>query len=68
MTKTEELEMLLKSVKDSYSDFVNGGLMEARDNNRYAEMVIEYIKSHPNASTSDVIKFETEEVFGIKPI
>lgn len=33
-----------------------------------AEKLIDYLKNNPDATTSEIIKFETEEIFGIKPI
>lgn len=68
MNKLDKLKMLLENINDSYSDFVIGGLREAKSDEKYADMVIAFIESHPNASTSEIIKFETEEIFGIKPI
>ena len=68
MTKVEELRSLLESVDDSYDDFVEGGIMEAESDEGYADRVIGFIKANPNATSSDIIRFETEHIFGIKPI
>lgn len=64
----EELRECLESVSDSYDDFVDGGIMTAENHNGYAEKLIEHIKSNPNVTTSDIIKYETEEILGIKPL
>lgn len=68
MEKLEKLRMLLENVSDSYSDFVIGGLREAKDDEKYADMLIAFIESHSDATTSEIIQFETEEILGIKPI
>ena len=41
MEKLEKLRMLLENVTDSYSDFVIGGLREAKDDEKYADMIFE---------------------------
>ncbi len=65
MTLEEELMKCLESVKDTYSDFVYGGMSIMKtDSDKTA--VINYIKSNPNTTTSDVItKFS--ELLGIFP-
>ena len=32
------------------------------------DIAIDYLKNNSDATTSEIIKFETEEIFGIKPI
>ncbi len=68
MDKFEEFKALLEGVSDSYDGFVEGGLIEAKDNDEYIEKITKFIKDNPEANTSDIIQFETEEIFGIKPI
>ncbi|MBQ8728494.1 MAG: hypothetical protein IJY83_08445 [Oscillospiraceae bacterium] len=68
MDKTEILKTLLENVSDSYEDFVVGGMRSAEKREGYAEKIIEYILSHPKATTSDIIQYETEEIIGIKPV
>lgn len=63
-----ELRECLERVSDSYDDFVDGGLMTAKNHDGYAEKLIAFIKSNPNATTSDIIKYETEKILGIKPL
>lgn len=68
MDKYDKFRNLLESVSDSYEDFVEGGLIEAKDNDKYIELITDYINNNPSATTSDIIQFETEEIFGIKPV
>ncbi len=63
-----KLESKLKSVPDSYSDFVDGGIMTAKNHEGYAEKLIEFISHNPEATSSDIIRYETEELLGIKPL
>jgi hypothetical protein len=67
MNKEEKLRSLLENVKGSYSDFVYGGLVTARNHNAYDKM-ISFIESNPDATTSDIVLFDTEEILGIKPV
>lgn len=67
MNKLDELKRLLENVPDSYQDFVDAGLSEAENNDEFADKVISYINANPSASTSEIIRFETETIFGIKP-
>ena len=64
----DELKKLLENVSDTYYDFVKGALIEAKKDESYAEKLIDYLKNNPDATTSEIIKYETEEIFGIKPI
>lgn len=64
----DELKKLLENVSDTYYDFVEGALIEAKKDESYAEKLINYLKNNPDATTSEIIKYETEEIFGIKPI
>ncbi len=58
----------LEKVSDTYEDFVEGGISTAKNYKGYAEKLIAFIQSNPEATTSDIIKYETEELLGIKPI
>lgn len=64
----KDLRECLESVSDSYDDFVEGGIMAANNHTEYAEKLIAYIKENPDSTTSDIIKYETEELLGIKPL
>ena len=64
----DEVKKLLENVSDTYYDFVEGALIEAEKDESYAEKLIDYLKNNPDATTSEIIKYETEEIFGIKPI
>lgn len=63
-----KLEKALKSVSDSYPDFVRGSLRVVKNNPDKASMLLSYIEKHPEHNTSDITKFETEEILGIKPL
>lgn len=63
-----EFKQLLESIPNSYLDFVNAGLREAQKNDKFITKVATFIKNNPQATTSDIIKYETEEIFGIKPL
>lgn len=58
----------LEKVSDSYEDFVDGAIITAKNHKDYAEKLISFIHSNPKATTSDIIKYETEELLGIKPL
>lgn len=64
----KELRECLENVSDSYDDFVEGGIMTAKNHVGYAEKLLAHIKANPNETTSDIIKYETEELLGIKPL
>lgn len=66
MDRYSELKKCLENVSDSYTDFVIGGLREAKHDTEYAKKIIDFIQKHPDAKTSDIIRYETEELFGIK--
>lgn len=68
MDKLVELKKLLEGVHGSYPDFVEGTMMTAKRHATYADQIINYIKIHPNATTSDIIEYETEKIIGIEPI
>ncbi len=68
MKNQKKFKELLENVSDSYSDFVIGNLREAKDDDRFEEMLTDYIESHPKALTSDIIRYATEEILNIKPI
>lgn len=68
MDKKSKLKELLEKVSDSYPDFVSCGMSEAEESEEFVDKVIAYIEDNPDSSTSDIIKYETEEIFGIKPL
>lgn len=61
----DELKQLLLQVSDSYSDFVHGVMAEARDYPDRRDDIIRFIKEHPEATTSDILKWTSEEIEGI---
>ena len=66
--KLADFKIILENVSDSYEDFVSGGIREAKHSDDFIEKVTNFIKDNPTATTSDIIKYETEEIFGIKPL
>lgn len=60
--KMSELKRLLISVPDSYYDFVEGLLDEARKSENRKTELIEFLKSHPRANTSEVLKFVIDDL------
>lgn len=68
MGNIDNLKGALENVSDSYPDFVIGGLRLARKYPNYIDKILSFIQSNPTANTSEIIKFETEEILGIKPI
>lgn len=63
----EELRQLLLQVSDSYSDFVRGVMLDARDNPDRLDDIIQFIKDNPEATTSDIIGWTMVEIDGIDP-
>lgn len=65
--KNPPLEAALKSVSDSYYDFVYGIMIFAGDDKALSDKLIRFIKENPGANSSEVsIKFN--ELRGIFPI
>lgn len=63
----EELRQLLLKVSDSYSDFVRGVMLDARNNPDKIDELVKYIKDNPEADSSDIVKWTMEEIDGIDP-
>lgn len=55
--QVEELKSLLENVKDSYSDFVRAVPILLRGHEEEKEKVIEYLRTHPDAETSDALEY-----------
>ena len=66
MNKTELLRNKLKLVKDSYEYFL--GVADDVAEYNGTDLVLDYLEKHRDSTTSDVILFVTEEIFGIKPL
>ena len=65
---SKKLKTALENVSDSYPDFVKGGLSIVKGNPERASLLLKFIESNPEATTSDIIRFETEKILFIKPI
>ena len=57
-----ELKSLLLSVPDSYYDFVESLLDEARKSEKRKQGLIKYLKANPKATTSDVLSYLVDEL------
>ena len=57
----EELTTLLNNIEDSYFDFVSAMLHYAKKKPERLDNLINYIKTHPTAKSSDVIIFVSEQ-------
>ena len=57
----EELTALLNGIEDSYFDFVLAMQQYARKKPSRLETLINYMKNNPNAKSSDVINFVSEQ-------
>lgn len=55
----KSLKKLLKAVPDSYPDFVNGMIAFLEDDTEISEKIIKYMQEHPDATTSEIIKYHT---------
>lgn len=66
MNKKQELERLVRGIPDTYKDFIRGTMQDAEDYNAY-DKLINFIKNTPNVTSSDVVKFITENLYGIRP-
>ena len=57
-----ELRDLLINVPDSYYDFVEGLLDEAKKSKQRELGLISFLKAHPQAKTSDILKFLVDDL------
>ncbi len=57
-----ELKSLLLNVPDSYYDFVESLLDEARKSDKRKQGLIRYLKTNPKATTSDVLKYLVDDL------
>lgn len=60
----EELKELLENVSDTYYDFVRGMLADAEENIDRLDEIIAYIKDNPEATTSDILGWTLETLYG----
>ena len=58
----DELKTLLINVPDSYYDLVAGILDEAKKSESRRNSLISYINLNPNATTSEIIKYLTDDL------
>ena len=56
-----ELSALLNAIEDSYYDFVSAVLHYAGKKESRQKTLISYIKANPGLSSSDVVKFVSDQ-------
>lgn len=56
-----ELSALLNAIEDSYYDFVSAVLHYAGEKESRQKTLISYIKANPGLSSSDVVKFVSDQ-------
>ena len=56
-----EIEVLLKDIPDSYYDFVTGILLYAKKKPERQETLLDFLKSNPTVSSSDVVQFVSSQ-------
>lgn len=54
----DEFKKLIESIPDTYKDFEQWVFRAAETYEGYAEYITDYIKAHPNATTSDIAVHE----------
>jgi hypothetical protein len=57
----EELKNILTNINDSYDDFVDAILHYAKKKTSRLEALLEFLKENPNANSSDVVKFVSDQ-------
>ena len=63
----DELKQLLLQVSDSYSDFVHGVMLDARDYPDRLNDIIQFIKDNSEATSSDILEWIWINIYGIDP-
>ena len=56
-----ELSSLLNEIEDTYFDFVSAILHYAEKKESRQIVLLDFLKSHPDAKSSDVVKFVSEQ-------
>lgn len=56
-----ELSELLNGIEDAYFDFVSAILRYAEKNTSRQNVLLAYLKDHPEARSSDVVKFVSDQ-------
>ncbi len=59
--KMNELSELLTKIDCSYADFVDAIMHYAKKNSSRMERLMDYLKQNPNANSSDVVRFVSEQ-------
>ena len=61
----DELKALLENVSDSYDDFVRGIMAEVKNYPEKLDELVEYIRSHSEANSSDIGEWTAINIQGI---
>ncbi len=56
-----ELKDLLENVEDSYHSFTTAMLHYAGKNSSRRDKLIDFIKTNPNAKSSDIVRFVSDQ-------
>ncbi len=56
-----ELSELLNGIEDAYFDFVSAMLHYAEKNESRQKVLLGYLKEHPEAKSSEVVKFVSDQ-------
>ena len=57
----KELTELLNGIEDTYFDFVSAMLHYAEKNDSRLNILLGFLKDHPDAKSSDVVKFVSSQ-------
>ncbi len=57
----DELRILLTEIDDSYSDFINAIIHYSEKKQTRIQAVSNFIRSNPQVSSSDVVRFVSEQ-------
>ncbi len=58
----DELKTLLENVPRSYQAFVDVMMRKAKKNKENTQKLTDYIKSHPEARSDDIIEFSIDNL------
>lgn len=61
--RVDELRALVENIPDAYPEFVRAMCEDSQDVDNGVERLIEFIKNHPEATSSDVIN-ELSDMLG----
>lgn len=65
MTAIDELEILLRNVKDGYPDFIDCVIYNAEEDEDVLLDMLDFMRDNPDATSSDIIRY-MDEIQGIE--